>query len=119
MLEIMDHLGQEVQFPTEGTEDFNDRKIHTLDFKFWLTNKNDKDLTQGGGTGDFFMYEYFEKEQGTEYCILNNSAMDYNSKRASLSQEVIRILSNIHYKLPLEVKVSHINKFHMKLEHSG
>ena len=79
----------------------------------------EKQYSRGGAVGDKFMFKYYEKPMGNEYCIINKYAMSYNCKRASLTQEINRILSNTHQSTQQEVKEKHVNESCNKLERSG
>ena len=57
-------------------------------------------LACGGNKGVYTWYEFFKKKKFNPLMIMNRSAMEYNQKRASLSQELVRRLLNNHHEPP-------------------
>ena len=64
-------------------------------------------------------YSFFSKPMGSKFNILETSAASYQSKKASLSQEVVRRLLNTDEERPQEEKIEIIDEYCRKLEGSG
>ena len=122
---VMNSIFKEIQFTTEIEEDYKDNRIPTLDFTMW----NEKGEEREGETPERrkerqkqkgkILYSFYEKEMGTQFCILETSAMSYNSKRSSLAQEVVRRMLNTSEMVSQEERDTIVEKFILKLKRSG
>ena len=64
-------------------------------------------------------YRFFSKPMASRFVGLESSARAWNSKCASLSQEVLRRLQNTASHLPLEESTSVLEEFSPKLTRYG
>ena len=78
----MDSIIPDLKFTTEIEEDFQDKKLPTLDFKAWL-------LANG-----HILHTYFEKTMKNKVLLMKRSAMATKQKFTILSNELTRRLSN-------------------------
>ena len=80
----MDSINEDLKFTTEVAEDFEDKRLPTLDFSMWLMK--------------FYRinHTYFQKCMKTPYVLMKRSAMSEQQKMSILSNELIRRLSNIN-----------------------
>ena len=65
------------------------------------------------------IYKFYKKEVANKLLILKSSAMPFQVKRASLSQEVLRRLRNTRRDLPWSEKAEILSEFSHKLMCSG
>ena len=110
----MNSIYKNIQFESELCEDFKDDKLPTLDFKIWAEKGANEDIPEG-----MVLYSYFEKEMTSPYCIMERTAMAENSKIASLSQDLIRRMTNTSEMVPQEVRDEIVEKYVSKLTVSG
>ena len=96
-----------LEFTTEHQSDFRTGYIPTLDSEWKLTK-----------TGQI-LYRFYEKPMASPFCMMQDAAISEESKKATLSQEVIRRLENTSESEPDSVRVQIINKFITKMETSG
>ena len=84
------------------------------------TNTNSDYPTDAGSTREISVikYQFFEKEMGASVCMLETSAASWQSKISSLTQEVIRRLTNTSEDLR-EEKLDALNTYCTKLDKSG
>ena len=71
-----------LKFTMEKPKDFSDGWLPTLDFSL-------------KGQGGRWTHRYFEKPMNTKWVLPHNSAMDSNSKRQILSNDLCRRISRI------------------------
>ena len=117
--QIMNSISKGIQVTTESVHDFQNRKLPNLHFQLWVGDTEPEISHTDGVSGSKIWYEFYEKPMGSEKAICQSSAMSYNMKRASLTQEVHRRLLNTDTELPQISKNEIINKFTEKLEKSG
>ena len=65
------------------------------------------------------MYKFYEKPTTSSLCTLERSAASWNQKRATMSQEVVRRLTNTSRDLDKEQKLEIVEEFVSKLRRSG
>jgi hypothetical protein len=104
----MNSKGGDMSFIRETEEDYEDMKIHTLDYKLWVNR-----------TTNTLQYQFFTKPMATPDVTLESSVWAWNPKSASLAQEVVRRVGNTSEDLPLAVTISTIDQFTTKISHSG
>ena len=109
---IMNSVLKELEFTTEIKDDFANRKLPTLDFELWI-EKSDKERSPR------LLYSFYEKPMGTRFCVKEESAMAYNSKRSALAQEVIRRRLNTSEMVPQMERNNILERFVDKLRRSG
>ena len=97
-----------LRLTVEIADDFDDRKLPTLDLKIWVHPE-----------GRMVLYEHFEKTMNTNLVLQQISALSENIKVNSLSQEVVRILLNCSEDDEDHVRVKHLNHLSTKLKTSG
>ena len=84
-----------------------DGKLPILDLKVWVDNKGE------------ILYEYYRKEMARRFLILARSAMPAKVKRASLTQEAIRILKNTSPGVPAHRTDEILSDFCLRMKLSG
>ena len=82
-LPAMNSINPDLEFTAEVPEDFEDKKLPTLDFKTWP--EIDRKLN----------FVYYEKPMRTQFLIMKRSAMSDHQRYQILSNELIRRLSNM------------------------
>ena len=107
----MNSVFEGINLTIEIAEDFKEKKLPTLEFKLWVETSKEG-LSQ-------VRYSFFEKEMNTPYCILERSAMAEQSKVSSLTQDLIRRLTNTYEGASQCEKNLIVEKFIQKLKISG
>ena len=108
LLPVMNSINTDLEFTTELREDFQDRKLPTLDCKLWLEEDGSLNHT------------YFEKDMRSQLVIPEKSAMAMSQKISILSNDLVRRLSNINVeKVEEEEKVRVVEHFITQLKTSG
>ena len=107
----MNSIFENINFTMETAEDFPEKKLPTLDFKLWV-EKDEQSVQQ-------IRYSFFEKVMKTPYCILARSAMAEQSKYSSLTQDLIRRLTNTKEDSSQEEKNDIVEIFVERLQISG
>ena len=106
LLKIFNNLNRDLNFTLELPEDFEDLWLPTLDTSLRLENGK-------------ISYRYYEKSMSTQYCMRRSSALSWNCKVASLTQEVIRRLLNTHQEILTSSRDQILENFWRKLRISG
>ena len=104
--DIMNSIISFLNLTIEIEDDFDDKKLPTLDIKIWY---------KGGKV----LHEHFEKVMKTNLVLEQRSALNENTKMSSLSQKVVRILLNCSEELDNDSRVKHLEEFSTKLSTSG
>ena len=107
----MESINPDLRFTIELEADFHDKKLPTLDTNIWFSRPE--------SGAPIVQYEFFEKSMNSKFCILEKSAMAYESKLSILSNEVVRRLLNTSKKIPQDKKDSIMNGFVHKMLLSG
>ena len=81
----MESINPDLKFVMELEEDFPNNKLPTLDTNLWMSQDNKAPQIE---------YEFYEKPMNSQFCILEKSAMDYQTKFSILSQDLVRRLLN-------------------------
>ena len=107
ILRVMNSIYRHINFTSESPEDFPDGKIPTLDTSLWLESNGE------------IRYDFFEKSMSSGYCQMETAAISYNSKRASLAQEVVRRMMNTSEGVEMERRIEILETFSRKMKRSG
>ena len=110
LLQVMNTLTPDLKFTLEVPSQFNKGRIPTLDSEWWIVRE---------GQSQQLLYSFFCKPMSSPYCVMEATAWAWNSQCSSLSQEVIRRMSNISEMLPQEERNNVIRDFLEKLRRSG
>ena len=79
-----------------------------------------KEVIKEGEEEDWFLrYSLFEKTVASHYCVHARSAMSYNSKKASISQEVKKKVFNCDNGFSMELRKEVLDRFSVKMRRSG
>ena len=105
---IMNSILSFLKLTMEIGDDFDDKKLPTLDLKIWI---------QPGGR--MIIYEHYEKPMKSNLVVQRKSALSENVKVASLTQEVVRVLLNCSEDLEDKSRVDHLNNLSVKMRTSG
>ena len=84
LLPALNNINADLNFTSEIMEDFEDRRLPTLDFKMWL--EKDQEIN----------HTYFEKEMRTQLVIPRRSSIPERQKMNILSNEGNRRISNVN-----------------------
>ena len=110
--DIMNSLERDMTFTAESHLDFEDLRLPTLDVNLWIQKP-----TQVGSTP--FRYTFFRKPMASRFLILEKSAMSWEAKKASLSQEVVRRMSNIQEEVQDKERIRVLEEFINLMKFSG
>ena len=91
----------------EIAEDFEDKKLPTLDLKVWMSLDNK------------ILFEFYEKPMNTNMVLQRKSALSENIKMSSLTQEVIRRMLNCCELAENSCRVESLNNLAVKMCTSG
>ena len=80
----MNPVHYDMQFTVEYQTQFEDNFLPTLDAKIQLTESETPQM----------IYEFYRKPVSSKLTILKNSALSEKIKSSTISQEIIRRLSN-------------------------
>ena len=105
MGKVYNSLKPHLKFTLEYTEDFPNKRLLTLDCEIWLQGRK-------------VMTNFFQKPTKTPYCTLANSAMPQQMIENSLTQEVVRCLTNTSLGLQVEMNNS-LDELIQRMERSG
>ena len=81
--EVMNTINPDMKFTIESEEDFQNKRLQTLDFETW---------TNSDGT---ISHSFFEKSMQTPLVTMERSAMGAQQKHAILANDLIRRLSMV------------------------
>ena len=104
----MNSINKDLRFTTEVADEFEDKKLPTLDFKLWLENDNEINHT------------FYEKSMKTQLVIPKRSAMSMKQKMSINSNDLNRRLSNINIERMEEGELERVtNHYTKQLKGSG
>ena len=110
-MEIIKEMGESqssfMKLTIDLEEKHIDKKVPMLDIAIIRVDKND------------IRHEFYEKKVASQRVILNQSAMNQQSKVSSLSQEIVRRMSNTGRNVKIERRIDILNVFMLKLRRSG
>ena len=104
---IMNSILKFLNLKIEIEDDFEDKKLPTLDLKIRVHPSGR------------ILFEHFEKPMKSNLVVQRRSALSENVKVASLTQEVVRVMLNCSEDLSDDIRVEHLNKLSVKLKTSG
>ena len=116
MRKAMDSVFQNIKFETELEQDFEEKKLPTLDLEIWFEEREERKEVEGRRK---IIYRFYEKPMNTPYSIMKASAMPEGGKIASLSQDVVRRMQNTSEMLGQQERNEIVNKYISKLTTSG
>ena len=108
-LPLMNAINPDLTFTAEVAEDFEDKKLPTLDTKLWMEED-----------GQVF-HSYYEKEMRSQVLLEKDSAMSIRQKMCILSNEMTRRLYNLDSSMEnLEEEVTEVvENFTRQSKNSG
>ena len=78
----MNSPNPDLQFTLETTEDFENKRLQTLDFEIWVED-------------GLIKHSFFEKPMQTTLVTMERSAMGTKQKHSILENDLVRRLSNV------------------------
>ena len=106
LCKAMNSIFPNIKFTIENEEDFENKRLPTLDFDLWMDE-------------NFLKYSFYEKPMKTPFCIMKSSAMSEKSKIQILSQDLIRRMLNICDTVPQSERNKIVNDYTDRLTRSG
>ena len=104
----MNSINEDLEFTVETEDEFEDKKLPTLDFSIWQEPDGQINHT------------YYQKSIKTPYVIMANSAVSKQQLIQILSNETTRRITNINKdKNPIEEYVNVLDKKTQELRNSG
>ena len=107
ILASMQGLTKCLAFTVETCEDFENGCLPTLDFQLRVTINN------------IIEYSFYEKPTAPNRCLQADTALNQNSLIRSLSNEVGRRLDSFSETVPMDARISALDRFSQKLLNSG
>ena len=95
-----------------------DGKLPILDLKVWMETK-EKEIEGRYEKASVIMYEFHSKSMASKAVINARSAINRNTKRTVLTQEVLRVLLNCSRLLPWERVVENVNEMVLGMLYSS
>ena len=81
-LPVMNDINNDLVFTVEAPDEFEDKKLPTLDTKMWLEE-------------GLIRHTYFEKKMKTPFLLMKRSAISQHQRCSILANELVRRLSNV------------------------
>ena len=106
-LEAMNSINQDLEFTVETEDDFDDKKLPTLDFTIWQ---------EENGT---INHTYFQKNMKTPYVVMERSSIAKQQQYQILSNELTRRLLNVHDKNEQKELTRIVDQMTQELKNSG
>ena len=104
----MNSINPDLEFTVECPEDYEDKKLPTLDFTIWQ-DKNGR-----------INHSYYQKDMKTPFIVMSRSAAPQQQKFQVLSNEVTRRLLNINKEENNQQELNRvIDKFTQEAKNSG
>ena len=110
LLPLFNGLNKDLQFTVETEADFPTNKIPTLDYEMWLGEHDGKPR---------ILYQLYRKPMSSVYVTLETNASSWNSKVATVSQEVVRASLNTSEHLPQQDRDKVIESVCDRIKSSG
>ena len=95
MISIMNHFSHDMTFTVEHQCQYDDKFLPTLDFKIKLITKGTPKL----------LYRFYKKPVSSKLAILQTSAHPEGIRINTITQEVLRTLSNTSKEATKEKKI--------------
>ena len=113
--DIHPSIQPEVDYPSKH----QDGNLPILDLKVWIETK-EKKTEKRYDKASVIMYEFHTKSVPASKAVINaRSALNWNTKRTVLTQEVLRVLLNCSRLLPWERVVENVNEMVLRMQYSG
>ena len=91
--QIRNYIHLSIQVEVDYPSKHQDRKLPILDLKVWAETREKKTERQVGKVS-VIMFEFHSKGVASKAVIKARSALNWNTKRTVLTQEVLRVLLN-------------------------
>ena len=101
-----------LKFTVETEEDFENRRLPTLDCELWMEPIQDQKRQKVN-------FSFFQKSMKTPFVVMKESAMSQSQKISILSNDLIRRLSNCSETVEMSEKVKIIDDYTETLNVSG
>ena len=111
MTKMANSISPIIQWTSDSPGANEDGKMPTLDLKIWLNEDEDGEQK--------IKFEFYRKPSSTRLLILARSAMPSRVKRATLTQEALRILRNCSPDIPWQRKAEFLSDFCLRMKLSG
>ena len=92
LLESMNSVMKFLRFTKEAPNDFEDKKLPTLDIKIWIEKMQ-------------IWYMFYQKPMCNNIVVQEKSALSESVKVSSLTEEIVRRLKNTRDSLPVEYRM--------------
>ena len=110
MTKMANSISPIIQWTNDCPGANEDLKMPSLDLKVWLEEKEGEQKIS---------FEHYRKPNSTRLLILVRSAMPSRVKRATLTQEALRILRNCSPSISWKRKAEFLSDFCMRMKLSG
>ena len=107
---IGNNIHHSIQLEVDCPSKNIDNKLPILDLKVWL-------IEYGGKKK--IMHEYYQKQVSSKAMVNARSAVNWNSKRTIIVQQILRVMKNCNKELPWENVCVHLNDMMMRIQYSG
>ena len=112
----MNSVFNHIRFTSEVPGDFENNRLPTLDFSMWIGKDH---IQEGENKNGKIIYNFYEKEINSKFCVMERTAMSENSKTSTLSQDLIRRMMNTSELVDQQERNATIEKYIDKLKVSG
>jgi hypothetical protein len=102
----MDDINPDLKFTVECEDDFQERRLPTLDFYLWVVC-------------GVILFSYFEKAMRSQLMMMRRSAQGEHQKMDILSNELVRRLSNVCSGVDFKEIIDLIDHYSKQLKNSG
>ena len=106
----MNSIFSNIRFTVESEEDFENKRLPTLDCEMWMENVD---------SGHYLRCSFYEKPMKNPFCIMKSSATSEKSKIQILAQDLIRRMQNICDSVSQSERNSVVNYYTDRLFRSG
>ena len=106
ILKAMNSINKDLQFTSETERDFQKKRLPTLSFEIWSTDKG-------------IRHSYFEKEMRSQILTMSESSQPENAKYSILVNELNRRFEVMDKDISKEEKIEIIDHFTSQLRNSG
>ena len=107
-----------IQLELDYPSKHQDGKLPILDLKVWMETK-EKETEGRYKKASMIMYEFHSKSMDSKAVINARSALNWNTKKTVLTQEVLRILLNCSRLLLRERAVENANEIVLRMQYLG
>ena len=114
VLQIGNGIHKTIQLEIDFPSKHHDNKLTILDLKVWIDGINRND-----GRSSKVLQEFYTKDVSSKMMIHARSAVSWNMKRTSLTQQVLRVMLNCSRLLPWKVTERHVTEMMKRLQFSG